>query len=258
MWKPRNNGWRMAHTLKNEQSLRRAQEQLEKEARVLSRLRVIEWPLAVALLAAGLGVYFWKGTAGLLFAGGLAAFLAAGHYFKIKENRVEAGKIGRGRQGEENVAQLLEQTLNDQTFILNDVEMEAGKQKAQVDHLVIGPSGLFVVETKNWPGRLKGCEKDPNWTHFFQGGKSRKVKNPLRQNRRQTDVLHAVLTAAGIRWPDLQPMVVFYSEHTTLEIEGSTSRIFTPRKAAEYIARFQAERTYSEEEVQQVIHLLNP
>ena len=30
-----------------------------------------------------------------------------------------------------------------------------GRRRANLDHVVVGPSGVFVVDTKNWSGRIE-------------------------------------------------------------------------------------------------------
>ncbi len=49
---------------------------------------------------------------------------------------------------------------------------------SQVDHLVISPYGLFVIETKNYQGEIKGGRQDQQWTVSNRY----KMYNPLKQN----------------------------------------------------------------------------
>ena len=39
-------------------------------------------------------------------------------------------------------------------FVLHDLAWP-GRQKANIDHLVVGPGGIFVIDTKNWSGRVE-------------------------------------------------------------------------------------------------------
>jgi hypothetical protein len=65
-----------------------------------------------------------------------------------------------GAQGEEIVINALYQ-LSDEFHVLNDVNLEFDRaiywkeqheyiETCQIDHVVIGPTGIFLVETKNW------------------------------------------------------------------------------------------------------------
>lgn len=49
---------------------------------------------------------------------------------------------------------------------------------AQIDHVVISPYCLFVIETKNYNGEIKGGRTDPQWTVSNRY----KMYNPLKQN----------------------------------------------------------------------------
>ena len=51
----------------------------------------------------------------------------------------------------------------------------------QVDHLALTPTGLLVVETKNYGGLILGQARDRTWTQCI-GRQRHKLQNPLRQN----------------------------------------------------------------------------
>lgn len=56
--------------------------------------------------------------------------------------------LKKGRSGEEAVARILERGLPDTYYVLNSVKKNGG----DVDHIVVGETGVFVVETKNYAG----------------------------------------------------------------------------------------------------------
>lgn len=58
--------------------------------------------------------------------------------------------IRSGIRGEERVAELLSELDRDGYRTLHDVDIGRGN----ADHVVIGPTGVFVVETKRWRGRF--------------------------------------------------------------------------------------------------------
>lgn len=49
---------------------------------------------------------------------------------------------------------------------------------SQIDHVVITPQGLFIIETKNYTGEIKGTRKDKSWTVSNRF----KMYNPFMQN----------------------------------------------------------------------------
>lgn len=52
----------------------------------------------------------------------------------------------------------------------------------QIDHILIAPHGLYVIEQKNYSGRLLGNITDRYWTKFGGSAKILKLQNPFRQN----------------------------------------------------------------------------
>lgn len=63
-----------------------------------------------------------------------------------------AEQFEKGAEGERLVAQFLS-TLPDDWFVLNDIHWP-GRSRANIDHVVIGPRGVFVIDAKNWSGTL--------------------------------------------------------------------------------------------------------
>ncbi|HSX66177.1 nuclease-related domain-containing protein [Nocardioides sp.] len=58
----------------------------------------------------------------------------------------------KGATGERLVAEALKQLPPD-WFVLNDRRWP-GRSRANIDHVVVGPSGVYVIDAKNWSGRL--------------------------------------------------------------------------------------------------------
>ncbi len=62
----------------------------------------------------------------------------------------DLGRWRRGAEGEEHVGQILEGLSADGWHVLHDVSFGRGN----IDHIAIGPSGVFTVETKSHAGRF--------------------------------------------------------------------------------------------------------
>jgi hypothetical protein len=52
----------------------------------------------------------------------------------------------------------------------------------QIDHVVVSPFGIFVIETKNFSGWIFGSEKEAQWNVNYGRGSKRTIPNPLKQN----------------------------------------------------------------------------
>ena len=59
----------------------------------------------------------------------------------------------RGAEGEQQTEAVLSRLPADQWTILTDRRWP-GRRTANIDHVVVGPPGVFVIDTKNWSGRI--------------------------------------------------------------------------------------------------------
>lgn len=93
--------------------------------------------------------------------------------------RVNRTKI-LGAWGEKKVSAVLSMLGSDYK-IFNDVLIRNSYGTSQVDHLIVSPYGIFVVETKNYKGWILGGENSDKWTQNIWGNKYQ-LANPIRQN----------------------------------------------------------------------------
>ena len=121
------------------------------------RLRAAEWtlPWRVAVI---LGIGAGGGVLGSLLAprlglllGGLAA-VAAGWTLRFRPS-LEAVAWRRGAAGERRTARLLGPLERHGWAVLHDLAVPGSR--ANMDHLVIGPGGVFVIDSKQYRGRLQ-------------------------------------------------------------------------------------------------------
>ena len=72
---------------------------------------------------------------------------------KAKRHREIADRYGRGADGEEATAQALAPLAAQGWVVLHDVAWP-GRRLANIDHVAVGPPGVFVIDSKNWSGRV--------------------------------------------------------------------------------------------------------
>ena len=87
----------------------------------------------------------------------------------------------KGKAGELCVSALLKGLPEEKYILLNDVMLPTGKGTTQIDHVLLSVYGIFVIETKNYKGRIYGNDYSEKWTQSIYGHKSQ-FMNPLRQN----------------------------------------------------------------------------
>ena len=66
----------------------------------------------------------------------------------------------------------------------HDVIVSTHNGTTQIDHVLVSPFGVFIIETKNFRGWIFGSENQPRWTQSLYG-KNYTFQNPLRQAFRQ-------------------------------------------------------------------------
>ena len=91
----------------------------------------------------------------ILFLGLFLAFLI-GHWATQKMDAVDRERMSwrKGATGEWATAERLK-TLPDSFAVINDVTKKLGN----IDHVVIGPTGVYVIDVKNWKGTVKADGK---------------------------------------------------------------------------------------------------
>lgn len=101
----------------------------------------------------------------------------------------------RGRLGENWAAFELEGLDGSIYELYHDLYLTRtdGQGTAQIDHIVLSPYGIFVIETKNLSGWIYGREREPRWTQVLAGGIKNTFQNPLHQNYCHTEALRCHL-----------------------------------------------------------------
>ncbi|HAM79234.1 NERD domain-containing protein [Ornithinibacillus bavariensis] len=88
----------------------------------------------------------------------------------------------KGRYGENRVNKLLSKLDGNDYKIYHDLYIPTEENKTtQVDHVVVSPFGIFVIETKAYNGWIFGNEKSKYWTQVIYKRKE-KLFNPIWQN----------------------------------------------------------------------------
>jgi Nuclease-related domain len=129
-------------------------------------IRTLMWR-APLVAAAGLVAQVLATQVGLSSAGlvGLAAGALVGWRLRFRPSeQVTAWR--RGAQGERRTARLLDRLVRDGYVVFHDLAVPGSP--ANVDHLVIGPSGVFVVDSKQWSGSVHQGADGLAWHNHYR------------------------------------------------------------------------------------------
>lgn len=115
----------------------------------------------------------------------------------------------KGKQGEAVAFAYLGDTKEGKQYIINDLLFETGKgMTCQIDHILINENGIWVIETKNYSGRIYGNETQREWTQILAyGNVKNKFYNPVRQNATHVYRLAEYLNADNLLFRNV---VVFH------------------------------------------------
>jgi hypothetical protein len=167
----------------------------------------------------------------------LSLVLLAAFYFYLRKYRIYSA----GREGEKQVAKLLTSKLSDDYFLINGLYLHNGG--GDIDHVVFSPSGIFVLETKNWRGTIT-CNGD-EWQRAgggkFKGSPSRQVK------RNAATIKHIIDSSQAFGPLDVwvEGIVVFTNRHATLYLNNPTAQILQLFQLPDYITTHGNSKRYS-------------
>jgi hypothetical protein len=128
--------------------------------------RTLAWR-APLVAAAGLTAQVLATEAGLPWAELLGLAVAALVGWRLRFRPSERARTWqRGAHGERQTARLLDGLTRDGYVVFHDLAVP--DSPANVDHLVIGPSGVFVIDSKQWTGRVHQGADGVVWHNHYR------------------------------------------------------------------------------------------
>jgi hypothetical protein len=127
--------------------------------------RSLAWRAPLVAAAGALGQVL-AAQAGLPHAGlvGLAVAVLASWRLRFRPSE-QARTWQRGAAGERHTAHLLRRLACDGYVIFHDLAVPGSP--ANVDHLVIGPTGVFVIDSKQWIGQVHQSPDGLAWHNHY-------------------------------------------------------------------------------------------
>lgn len=189
--------------------LRTAGQSLEEQRRVLIEDKVLE-PLLIAgvlLIMAAIEWYrylfnvplspAWFSTVAVL-----AVAYAAWRFYKV---RPQARVLRQGIEGEKTVGQFLEGLREKGYRVFHDIL----GQSFNVDHVIIGPAGVFTIETKTWSKPVRGEAKIIFDGEKLLAGNMEPDRDPVIQARAQAGWMKEFLAESTARKFEVRPVILF-------------------------------------------------
>ena len=160
----------------------------------------------------------------------------------------------KGLYGEILVTEYLRR-LDDSYYLINDVKLP--NSYGNIDHILLGPNGIFVIETKNFEGDIR-CDGD-NWYQYKQEWKNPEEyerKSPSKQVKGNSLRLKQFIESKNIfkkpfkLWVD--GIVVFTNENVELILNRPTVPVIKIRELYKYIKNKKSNLTFSPQELESI------
>lgn len=216
----------------------RHREELREQGRLRRRRLLAVVPASALVVAAAAA---WSPPLAVMLAG-IATF-AIFFVAMPGSSSVDAGHLA-GVEGEAAVLERLKQ-LPDDYVILNRVKLPdetLTNRERELDFLVAGPTGLWVVEVKNTPGHLRvrpgerhwplarraGCGSRPQWNA---------MPNPVPQARAQVQALERWLLMHGIGARARAVIVMAHPEIAIEDADAAEMPVLVRDQVADYLQK---------------------
>ncbi len=171
---------------------------------------------------------------------GLAIFLTGLSAIALRPLFRRFQSLNRGEVGELKVAEALEELRSAGYRPVHDIV----RDKFNIDHVLVGPAGVFAIETKFRSG--KGEISFRNGEGLFVGGRAEE-KDCLAQARSNAGEVNRLIHETCGRWQWVTPLVVFVGDWRVKDDWRDTNaRVLTPNQLVRYLSRRQPELTQSE------------
>ncbi|MDU1412383.1 MAG: nuclease-related domain-containing protein [Clostridium sp.] len=149
-----------------------------------------------------------------------------------------------GLEGENRISKVFE-NLPDSYTVISNLNLDPTNNWANIDNLVIGTNGLFVIKTKNINGKIKGDASDKYLVQHKTGRKgghySKDFYNPIKQVNSQIYKLSLTLNSNNLN-ERIQGIVYFSNPDCKVYVNSVETPVFShsargPRELCEFITK---------------------
>jgi hypothetical protein len=164
----------------------------------------------------------------------------------------------RGFVGEDVVSHSL-MHLGDEYYLISDIKFSSNS--GNIDHVILGPNGIFVLETKNYGGTVE-CVGD-EWTKYYDKAHYQKfyeIRSPSKQVKRNAIIIKKLIESTNILdksinfWVD--GIVVFVDSTLILRLINPTIPILRPNQLYNYIINRPTKNKFSPQELESMAQMI--
>lgn len=108
--------------------------------------------------------------------------------------------LNSGRRGEKRLQKAIKH-LDGNNIVFCNLPVRYKRGRSELDMLIISHKGVIIIEAKNHSGTIQGGWKSDKWEQrkYYKNGQNTvlEMDNPIKQMRRQRDIVKSILNAAG-------------------------------------------------------------
>lgn len=158
-------------------------------------------------------------------------------------------QFDKGIRGEANVFHLLE-AMPYYTKIMTNLYIPTEKGTTEIDIVLIAPWGIYVIESKNYSGKIYGDQKYRNWHHYL-GGKKYEFLNPIIQNQLYIDALEKVLPNLT-----LHSLIIFGNKTELKKLSVDKDQVILVYELEDYMEKRSKNVIYSQKNIDTIYQYL--
>lgn len=157
---------------------------------------------------------------------------------------------GKGICGEFKIKCIIGKTKPNVQYVFNNYKVVIDGKSSQIDHIVVNKNGVFVIETKNYSGRIYGNDNQLEWTQVLAYGKVKnKFYNPVKQNNTHIYQLSTFLPQKI----NFKSIVVFINNNIKFI---QSNNVFATNQL-KTVLKTNYGKTYSQEEMLDIVNCLD-
>lgn len=151
-------------------------------------------------------------------------------------------------QGEKQVISLLSRNLSDDYYLINGLYLHGGG--GDIDHIVLAPAGIFVLEIKNWSGTI--LNQGEEWK---RPGKGVSGSSPSSQVKRNVARIKQIIdSSTSFRFLGIwvEGIVGFTNKNASLQLVNPTVTILKFPQLPNYILNRGRQNCFSRDQLEAI------
>ncbi len=168
--------------------------------------------------------------------------------------------LNSGRRGEKQLYNSVRH-LEGNNIIFCNLPIRYKRGRSEVDMLIISHKGVLIVEVKNHSGTIQGSWKSEKWEqrkHYRNKTTTFEIENPIKQMRRQRDIVKSILNAAGEDvWIDT---VLYFSGNNVklrLDLRENDYVCLGSRELMQFLENYDRNRTLTRSQMEKYAKILD-